>query len=73
MSKAPPIPKEQRSFRGARPDIQGAGQDRRDVKTGLRSGQPGDSDVNLKNQGRQGRQGNIHQNVDTAHAKTQDR
>ena len=70
MRKAPPIPKEQRSFRGARPDIQGAGQDRRDVKTGLQSGQPGDSDVNLKNQGRQG---NIHQNVDTVHAKTQDR
>ena len=70
MSKAPPIPKEQRSFRGQRPDIQGAGQDRRDVKTGLQSGAVGDGDVNLKNQGRQD---NIHQNVDTVHAKTQDR
>ena len=70
MSKAPPIPKEQRSFRGQRPDIQGASQDRRDVKTGLQSGAVGDGDVNLKNQGRQG---NIHQNVDTVHAKTQDR
>ncbi|HVK41240.1 MAG TPA: hypothetical protein VM471_02070 [Phenylobacterium sp.] len=69
MSKAPPIPKEQQSFRGERPDIQGADQERRDAKTGLQSGE-GDSDVNLKNQGRQG---NIHQNVDTVHAKTQDR
>ena len=70
MSKAPPIPKEQRSFRGTRPDGQDAGQDRRDVKTGLQSSQPGDSDVNLKNQDRQGA---IHQNVDTVHVKTQDR
>lgn len=38
MSRASPIPKEQRSFRGARRDIQDAGQDRRDVKTGLQSG-----------------------------------
>jgi hypothetical protein len=70
MSKAPPIPKEQQAFKGERPDIQGADQDRRDAKTGLQSGQTGDGDVNLKNQGRQG---NIHQNVDTVHAKTQDR
>lgn len=70
MSKAPPIPKEQRSFRGERPDIQGGHRDRRDAKTGLQSGEYGDSDANLKNQGRQG---NIHQNVDTVHARTQDR
>lgn len=70
MSKAPPIPKEQRSFRGDRPDIQGGARDRRDAKTGLQSGEPGDRDVNLRNQGRQG---NIHQNVDTVHARTQDR
>lgn len=70
MSKAPPIPKEQRSFRGQRPDIQGDTQDRRDAKTGLQSPDQGDGDVNLRNQGRQG---NIHQNVDTVHAKTQDR
>lgn len=70
MSKAPPIPKEQRSFRGQRPDIQGDQQDRRDAKTGLQSPDQGDGEVNLRNQGRQG---NIHQNVDTVHAKTQDR
>lgn len=70
MSKAPPIPKEQRSFRGERPDILGGQRDRRDAKTGLQSADHGDGDVNLKNQGRQG---NIHQNVDTVHARTQDR
>ena len=70
MTKIPPIPKEQRSFRGERPDIQGGAQDRRDSKTGLQSPDRGDGDVNLKNQGRQG---NIHQNVDTVHARTQDR
>ncbi|HEY9235710.1 MULTISPECIES: hypothetical protein [Phenylobacterium] len=70
MSKPPPIPKEQRSFRGQRPDIQGSGQDRRDAKTGLQSPDQGDGDVNLRSQGRQG---NIHQNVDTVHHKTQDR
>ena len=35
MSKAPPIPKEQQSFRGQRPDIQGEDRDRRDAKTGV--------------------------------------
>jgi len=70
MTKIPPIPKEQRSFRGERPDIQGDAQDRRDAKTGLQSPDRGDGDVNLKTQGRQG---NIHQNVDTVHARTQDR
>ncbi|CAN7464394.1 hypothetical protein LJR164_003090 [Phenylobacterium sp. LjRoot164] len=69
MSKAPPIPKEQRSFRGQRPDIQGEGRDRRDAKTGVHSAGHGD-DFNTKSQGRQG---NIHQNVDTVHARTQDR
>jgi hypothetical protein len=70
MSKAPPIPKEQRSFRDQRPDIQGGPRDRRDAKTGLQSPDQGDGGVNLRNQGRQG---NIHQNVDAVHAKTQDR
>ena len=69
-SKAPPIPKEQQSFRGEKPDITGSTQGRRDEKTGLQSNEAGDGDVNLK---QQGRQGNIHQNVDTVHAKTQDR
>jgi hypothetical protein len=53
-SKAPPIPKEQRAFEGARPDVEGSTQGRRDEKTGLQSEQPGDDDVNLKEQGRQG-------------------
>ncbi|WP_332764215.1 hypothetical protein [Phenylobacterium sp.] len=69
-SKAPPIPKEQQSFRGGRPAITGSAHGRRDGKISLRSSQPGDGDVNLR---QQGRQGNIHQNVDTVHARTQDR
>jgi len=70
MSKAPPIPPEQRSFRGARPDVPRAHHDRRDGRTGLQSGQPGDADANLKSQGRYG---NLRQNVSTVHARTQDR
>lgn len=70
MSKAPPIPKEQRSFRGERPDVTESHGDRRDARTGLQSGQPGDADTNLKSQGRYG---NLHQNVETVHARTQDR
>ena len=54
MSKAPPIPPEQRAFPGQKPDVEGGKQDRRDQTTGLQSGQPGDDDVNLKQQGRQG-------------------
>jgi len=60
MSKAPPIPPEQRAFKGQRPDIQGENQDRRDARTDLQSSQPGDADTNIK---QQGRQGNIHQNT----------
>jgi hypothetical protein len=60
MSKAPPIPPEQQSFRGQKPDIAGATQGRRDEVTGLQSDQPGDADVNLK---QQGRQGNSNQNT----------
>lgn len=48
-SKAPPIPPDQRSDIG-----------RRDRVTGAQSKQPGDDDVNLK---AQGRQGNINQNT----------
>ncbi|HRD46664.1 MAG TPA: hypothetical protein PLF78_09300 [Caulobacter sp.] len=70
MSKAPPIPKEQRSFHGARPDISDAHHDRRDERTGLQSGQPGDADADLKEQGRFG---NLDQNVSTVHARTQQR
>ena len=59
-SKAPPIPPEQQSFKGQKPDVDGSDQDRRDETTGLQSSQPGDDDVNLKEQGRQG---NINQNT----------
>ncbi|WP_296818152.1 hypothetical protein [Brevundimonas sp.] len=68
MSKLPPIPKEQRSFGSANtPDDAKA--DRRDLKTGLQSGQPGDADVNLS---QQGRQANTIQNL-TPQRSVQDR
>ncbi len=62
MSKLPPIPTEQRSFSGeqARDRLRSAEPGRRDEVTGLQSSQPGDDDVNLKTQGRQG---NINQNT----------
>lgn len=59
MSKAPPIPEEQRSF-NQKADIEGDKQGRRDETTGLQSSQPGDDDVNLK---QQGRHGGINQNT----------
>ena len=69
MSKAPPIPSEQRSF-NMKADLASQKMDRRDQKTDAQSGQPGDADVNLKSQGRFG---DIAQNVDTIRASTQDR
>jgi hypothetical protein len=69
MSKSPPIPSEQRAFKGAKPDIEGAPGDRRDAKTDLQSGDPGDADANLDSQGRFG---NLRQN--TSHSgNVQDR
>ncbi|WP_296600614.1 hypothetical protein [Phenylobacterium sp.] len=59
-SKAPPIPPEQRSAPGEQPHIQGADIGRRDRVTGDQSAQPGDDDINLKEQGRHG---NIDQNT----------
>ena len=59
-SKAPPIPAEQRARPDDRPDIGGSDIGRRDHITGLQSEQPGDDDVNLQEQGRQG---NIAQNT----------
>ena len=59
-SKAPPIPPEQTSSPGEKPDVAGSDIGRRDGVTGLQSSQPGDDDVNLK---QQGRQGGIHQNT----------
>jgi hypothetical protein len=63
MPKAPPIPKEQRAFKGQKPDIEGhAGDD-------LQSPDPGNADVNLEEQGRHG---NLRQN--TSHSgNVQDR
>lgn len=70
MSHPPRIPKEQRSFadHGARP-VDEVDADRRDLATGAQSGQPGDADVNLR---QQGRFGNLQQNL-TTHWKTQQR
>jgi len=60
MAKAPPIPPEQRSHIGQKPDIEGDTNGRRDEKTEAQSSQPGDDDVNLK---QQSRHGNINQNT----------
>lgn len=69
MSKSPPIPKEQRSFKGANGQPDTAAHDRRDDRTGVQSPDPGDADVNLKTQGRYG---NTRQNL-TPQMKVQDR
>ena len=60
MSKTPKIPKEQTSFAGQPSDLEGEGADRRDLRTDVRDGQPGDSGVNT---GEQGRFGDIKQNT----------
>jgi hypothetical protein len=62
MAKAPPIPPEQRASKGQKPDIEGDTQGRRDEVTEAQSSQPGDDDVNLK---QQSRHGNI--NINTHH------
>ena len=59
MAKTPPVPPEQRSFK-MKAKIEGQTVGRRDETTGLQSSQPGDDDVNLEEQGRQG---NINQNT----------
>jgi hypothetical protein len=59
-SKAPPIPPDQRSAAGEKPHIEGSDIGRRDRVTGNQSSEPGDGDVNLE---QQGRQGNINQNT----------
>ncbi len=60
MSKLPPIPPEQRTFKGERPDIDQHDAGPRDETTGLQSSQPGDDDVNIE---QQGRQANTFQNI----------
>lgn len=71
MTRPPPIPKEQRSFISSeKPDAHDEGlEDRRDRRTGVQTGQPGDAGVNPKTQGRFG---NLSQNL-TTQWKTQDR
>ncbi|MGZ8362592.1 MAG: hypothetical protein ACXW3D_01925 [Caulobacteraceae bacterium] len=75
MSKAPPIPPEQRSYidqdrlENPADRLNSAHPDRRDTVTDVQSGQPGDADVNLETHGRFG---DIRQNV-TPQWKTQDR
>lgn len=68
-AKPPPIPAEQQRAPGEKPHIGGDHQERRDATTGLQSSQPGDADVNLK---QQGRQGDINQNLTPQH-RQQDR
>jgi hypothetical protein len=62
MTHAPRIPPDQRSVAdlGGKADQDTLKEDRRDVETGAQSGQPGDADVNLD---QQGRFGNLRQNL----------
>jgi len=71
MTHAPRIPKEQRSYadKGGTVSEDVADSDRRDLETEIQTGQPGDSDVNLDEQGRFG---NLKQNL-TNRWKVQDR
>jgi len=64
MSKAPPIPPEQRAFKGQKPEIAGHAS-----REGLQSPDPGNADVNLAEQGRHG---NLRQNT-THSGNVQDR
>ena len=68
MSKRPPVPPEQRTF-GKQTSSDGH-KDRRDLATEVKTGQPGDADVNME---QQGRFGNLDQNVKSVHWKQQDR
>ena len=43
MTKAPKIPREQRSFAGDKADVSGGRSDRRDARTDVHDGQPGDA------------------------------
>lgn len=70
MTHAPRIPPDQRSVAdlGGKADQDTLKEDRRDAETGAQSGQPGDADVNLD---QQGRFGNLRQNL-TPQRKVQD-
>lgn len=69
MSKSLFVPKEQRSFGGHGARSVEEAKDRRDLALGVQSGQPGDADVNTREQGRFG---NMRQNM-TPQWKTQNR
>ena len=71
MTHAPRIPKEQRSYadKGGKAAEDAGDSDRRDLETEIQTGQPGDSGVNLDEQGRFG---NLKQNL-TNQWKVQDR
>lgn len=63
MTKAPKIPPEQQSFAGQKPEVEGDSGDRRDRRTDVHDGQPGDAGINTAEQGRFGnlRQNTTHQ------------
>jgi hypothetical protein len=65
MTQAPKIPAEEQSFAGETPDVAGDAPDRRDRRTNVHDGQPGDAGVNTD---QEGRFGNIRQNT-TARAR----
>ncbi len=62
MTHTPRIPKEQRSYadKGGKPAADAGDSDRRDLETEIQTGQPGDADINLD---QQGRFGNLKQNL----------
>jgi hypothetical protein len=63
VSKLPKIPEDQASVAGQKSDVQGEGADRRDLRTDVRDGQPGDAAINTDQQGRFGdiKQNTTHQ------------
>lgn len=62
MTHAPRVPRDQRSDadKGGKSVEDAANTDRRDLETEIQTGQPGDADVNLD---QQGRFGNLKQNL----------
>ncbi|NJC41419.1 hypothetical protein GGQ87_001677 [Brevundimonas alba] len=63
MSKTPKIPEEQTSFAGDKTAGREGKTDRRDLRTDVRDGQPGDAGINTAEQGRFGdiKQNTTHQ------------
>jgi hypothetical protein len=63
MSKAPKIPPEQQGLAGQKADVSGTSGDRRDQRTDVQDGQPGDAGINTDEQGRFGdiKQNTTHQ------------